>query len=149
MMNKGLYGEAKGLYEKCLKGVHKTDPYIMFGLAQAEFELGNFLASRTLLDELIKHNPEFKNPDTHLLYARALESLGNISEALHEYEVLHQYYPGPEATCRYADLCKVKGNVDLANQLYGEILKKAQFSGSHYGVLHKKWIKIAKSEIRS
>jgi hypothetical protein len=100
-LNKQMYSEAKQLYEKCLKGVHKTDPVIMHGLAQSEFGLGSFQVTKDILDNLISLNPEFKNPDAHLLYAKTLESLGDFDGASHEYEALCQYYSGPEAKYRY------------------------------------------------
>ena len=64
----------------------------MFNLARVENELENYSRAGELLDELIEHNPDFKNADAHLLYARVQASLGNTIEALHEYETLVQYY---------------------------------------------------------
>ncbi len=147
MVDKGMYAEAKDLYQKCLKGIHKTDPYLMFGLARAEFQLQQYPQALKIMDELIEANPDFKNPDAHLLYARIHAALGNVAEAKHEFEVLQKYFAGPEANCHYARFCKQNGDIELANSLYNEILNKAKISGSHYRSLHREWIKIAKEEL--
>src|SRR2546429_5921521 len=60
----------------------------MLGLAQAQFGKGDASAARATLDELIRHNPDFRSPTGHLLYARALEAEGNVPKALEEYAVL-------------------------------------------------------------
>ncbi len=61
------------------------------------------------LDDLIRLNPDFRSPEGHLLYARALETEGNADKALEEYKVLAQSYPGAEAAARYAQLLKRAG----------------------------------------
>jgi hypothetical protein len=141
---KGFYEEAKPLYEKCLKGPHQHDPYLMLGLANTEFQLEHYPHVKTLLDQLIEHNPDFKNADAHLLYARTLEALGDTEKALHEYQALHGYYPGAEASYRYAKLIQSQGNHAQAQLLFDEILLKAKNSGAHYRELHREWIKKAR-----
>jgi len=147
LLEKKQFAEAKQLYEKCLKGVHEYDPFVMFGLAKAEFALQNYSATRDVLDRLIEHNPQFKNPDAHLLYARAQEALGETEKALHEYQALHQYFPGPEPTYHYAMLSKQQGDSALAKELLEDIVRKEKISGSHYKSLHREWLKKTKMEL--
>lgn len=142
------FAEAKALYLQSLTGMHKTDPYLMFGLAKAEFGLAEYQRCKSTLDNLIQLNPEFKNEDAHLLYAKTLEALAEFAAALHEYEVLANYYVGPEAKCRYALLCKKMGKQALADKLFKEILALANLSGKHYNNLHKEWISCAREESR-
>ena len=59
-LNKNMFSEAKELYEKCLKGAHKDEPHIMYGLARAEFCLNNFSTVKSILDEIIDKNPDYK-----------------------------------------------------------------------------------------
>lgn len=148
-INKNMFGEAKNLYAKCLKGMHEYDPYIMHGLAKAEFNLNNFSEVKSLLDKLIEKNPEYKNADAHLLYARTLEKLNETDLALQEYEALDNYYPGPEATFRYAMLLKSKGEHSKSRELIGEIIHSSKISGKHYNSLYKEWVKKAKNELNS
>lgn len=54
--------------------------------------LRNYAEVKQVMDDLISFNPEFKNPDAHLLYARNLEHLGDVPAALHEYATLNDYF---------------------------------------------------------
>ena len=146
-INNGMFDDAKQLYEKCLKGVHESDPYIMHGLAKAEFGLKNFSQVKSILDKLIAENPDFKDAAAHLLYARTAEALNDTQLALQEYEVLDGYYPGPEATYHYALLLKNMGDHDKAKALIEKILHKSKTAGNHYNAVHEQWISLAKNEL--
>jgi len=144
---RGQFADAKALYEKCLRGVHSTDPKILTGLAKAQFGLENYSQCKQVLDTLIAENPNFKNEDCHLLYARSLELSGDLAAAEHEYETLANYFSGPEAKYRYAVLCKKIGKNDLAKSLLNEILATFRLSGKHYEYLHKEWLKKTREEL--
>ncbi|NOQ35237.1 MAG: hypothetical protein GQ569_05000 [Methylococcaceae bacterium] len=145
-LDKDMFDEAKLLYEKSLKGIHENDPYLMYGLARAEFGLENYSVVKRLLDELIEKNPDFKNAEAHLLYARTLEALGDVELALQEYKSLDGYYSGAEASYRYAMLLKAQGNYEQTMVVLEKILHTAKTSGKHYNSLHKKWITLVKYE---
>lgn len=145
-LEKGMHAEAKQLFEKSLTGLHKIDPNFMFGLARAQFGLGEFENCKQTLDELIKLNPDYKNEEAHLLYARTLETLERFEEATHEYETLCKYFTGPEAKYRFALMCKQLGKIEQAQKLLADILFLARTSGNHYNILHKEWIQLAKTE---
>jgi len=145
--NKGLYSDAKELYKKCLTGLHADDPNLIHGLAKADFELGNYQDVKSNLDRLIELNPDYKNPEAHLLYARTLEKLNEIPAALHEYEILHSYFPGPEASFYFAKFLKSQNQLDKADEILKQILGKAENSGKHYKSLHIEILKQVKTEI--
>ncbi len=146
-MNKGMYEEARNLYLKALDGVHSNDPQLLHGLAQAEFSLGNYESVKTTLNRLMEHNPDYQDNNAHLLYARALEGLGEKQSALDVYEALESYAPGPEALYRYAMLLRETGNSDKSKHLLEQILRIANISGKHYQSLNKEWINNAKREL--
>ena len=148
-LDKNMYQEAKELYEKSLTGLFSDDPNIMYGLARAEFGLANYNATKEILDRLIKENPDYQNPNAHLLYARTLDSLDDIQAALHEYETLHGYFSGPEAAFHFGVFLKNRGEIEKANTLFKEIIDKSDLSGKHYKSIHKDWIRKAKLEIVS
>ncbi|OZG71739.1 hypothetical protein BTA51_19045 [Hahella sp. CCB-MM4] len=149
MIKKEMYGEAGALFKRCLKGIYEHDPVILFGLARAEFGQHRYDEVKQILDRLIEHNPNYKNADAHLLYARTLERLGDVQAALHEYSVLDTYFSGPEATYRYAQLLKNSGDMRKAQELLEKIVFQASRSSRHYNDLYKKWIKLARSEMKS
>jgi len=144
-MKKALFEEAQKLFESSLKGVHKYDPDIMYGLAQSEFELGNYEKSKIILDEIIKENPEYKNADAHLLYAKTAEGLKDFELASHEYEALIKYYPGSEASFRYAILLKQTGDNEKSRKLMNDIIMLANSASKQYINRNKKWITLAKN----
>ena len=148
-LKKEMYPEARSLYEKCLHEMQENDPALMHGLAQAEFGLEKYEAACETLESLIKLNPEFKNPDAHLLYAQVQEALGNEDAAMHEFEVLHGYYPGPEASYRYALLCKKLGNAELAAEIFTGIVGNAKNASKQYSAIHRRWLRLAESELKN
>lgn len=142
-----MFEEARQLYEKSLKGIYSTDPDIMHRLASANFELKDFKQAKQLLDDLIAKNPDFKNADAHLLYAKVLEQLGETESALKEYQVLDGYYKGLEATYRYSMLLKKTGDNKKATELFEKILHKSKISSKHYNSLQREWINKTKNEV--
>lgn len=147
-LEKGLNEEAKQLFEKCLQGPLEDDPNLMFGLAKAEFALGNAEQAKRILDELIEKNPEFKHQDAHLLYARSLDKLDKISDAQHEYETLYSYYTGPDAAYHYAKFLSANNTEKRAQEIFAEIVSSAQSQSRHYRDLHKEIINKAKAELK-
>lgn len=124
-----------------LERSHESDPHLMFGLVQAPFGAGRAADVRCILNDLISKNPDYKNPDAHLLYARSLERLGELVAARHEYEVLESYFSGSGACYHYGRFLKVQGEPVKAGVLVEAILTRARRVGSLYRDIHATWIK--------
>ncbi|WP_242112226.1 tetratricopeptide repeat protein [Luteimonas aquatica] len=145
----GDYQQAAELYRSALKGLYKTDPNLLLGLAQAQFALDQPQQARQTLDELIAANPDFRSADGHLLYARAVEATGDVAAALHEYEaIVAGGHPGEEARVRYALLLKRQGESAKADALFAETLKRVKLSPGYYQREQREWVEIAKRESR-
>ena len=147
LLNKGMVKDAIALYKESLNGIYRYEPILMLGLSKAYFENNEYQKTKKTLDSLIEENPDFKSQEGHLLYARVLEMLGDLSGALEEYKVVSGYYSGYEAKCRYALLLKYQGDATEANLLFNEILNDSKFSSKHANSLNSEWIKIAKDEV--
>jgi hypothetical protein len=143
----GKHEEAIENYRAALTGLYEHDPHLMLGLARAQFANGDAAAARTTLDELIEKNPEFKSPDGHLLYARALEAEGNLEKAASEYEALAKYYGGAEAQYRQAMLFKKMGDKHQAREVLQKLLDDAELTTKHSRQLQKQWLDLAKKEL--
>jgi len=137
------YDEAIGQYREALTGLYEHDPNLMQGLAQAQFGKGDAAAARATLDELIRHNPDFRSPAGHLLYARALEAEGDVPKALEEYAVLAPSYPGAEASVRYAQLLQAQGRRAEAQKVARELLEQARIAPGHYRRAQRPWLDAA------
>lgn len=139
----GRHDEAIAQYREALTGLYEHDPNLMLGLAQSQFAKGDAVAARTTLDDLIRLNPDFRSPQGHLLYARALEAEGNIAKALEEYKALSPSYPGAEAAVRYAQLLQSQGRREEAQKVAGELLEQARIAPAHYRKAQKSWLDAA------
>jgi len=144
LLDKECFDEAMPHFKKALTGLNEYNPSAMVGLAQAEFGAEFFHEAKLTLDTLIDKNPGYKDQDSHLLYARVLEQLGDIEGASEEYETLIKYYTGPEPHIRFAELQFKQGNTHRGNELIEEVLTNAKHSPAHYTRLHKDWINRAK-----
>lgn len=138
---------AEELFASCLKGPHATDPDILLALAHAQFERGDAAATRRTLDTLIAANPSYESTDGHLLYARALETLGESDAALHEYETLARSYPGEEARWRYGDLLVRQQRHADARRVFDDMLRRERAAPAYYRRKEKDWLAQARSAL--
>jgi hypothetical protein len=143
LVRHGRYEEAIVAYRQALSGLYEHDPNIMLGLAEAQFGKGDAVSARATLEELMRLNPDFRSPERHLLYARALEAEGNVAKALEEYGALAPAYPGAEAAVRYAQLLKAQGRSAEAAAVARELLDRARISPAHYRRAQRSWLESA------
>ncbi len=147
LLEAGRYDEAIEGFRGALVGLYEHDPTLMLGLARAQFGKGLASDARQTLDELIARNPEFKSPEGHLLYARAVDQEGDQQKALREYETLVKYFPGAEAKYRYAVLLKQLGQQQQARGMLEQLLGDAELASGFYRKLQKEWLEKARREL--
>jgi hypothetical protein len=147
LLRHGRNEEAIAEFRRSLNGLYEHDPNLMLGLARAQFASDAAAEARATLDALIRHNPDFRSPDGHLLYARALEKEGSTDRALEEYKTLAAYYPGAEATVRYAALLRRQGQNDTAAEVLRALLQQAAIAPRHYRRAQDEWLKQAQREL--
>jgi len=140
LVRQGQGAKAMEVYRQTLTGLYEHDPNLMLGLAQAQFVAGHATDARSTLDELMARNPQFKSPDGHLLYARALEAEGNVPKALEEYAAVAGYYAGAEAGLRHALLLAKSGRGAEARQALEALLEHARLAPRHYRQAQERWL---------
>lgn len=138
------YGEAIQHYRSLLAGRDANDPEIMRALAEVQFLSGAHAAALATLDELKRHNPDYRSGEAHLIYARSLEALGRDAEAIEEYRTLCGYFGGEEARARLALLLNRLGREGEAAALCAEILRAERLAPKHYVRANREWIEIAR-----
>lgn len=148
LLEKGEYQAAHKLFNQARQGLYLNDPHILLGLAKAEFAMEDYLQTLATLDSLKQYNPEFKSAEGHMLYARAKQLAGFIDDAIAEYQVLCQYFIGPEAYCRLAELYQQRGQSEQAQALWQTVLTESDAAGKHYQQLYKSWIAQAKRQLQ-
>ena len=147
LVRQGRNAEALDIYRQTLRGLYEHDPNMLLGLARAQFAGGVAGAARATLDTLRATNPDFRSPDGHLLYARALEGEGNHAGALDEYRQLSNYYAGAEAALRYAQLQARTGDKAAARRTLEHLLEHARLAPHHYQRAQDEWLSSARREL--
>ncbi len=141
----GRPDDAAELYQACLSGPFADDPHILLKLARVQFDSGESATARQTLDRLKTTNPDFQSSDGHLLYAKALEKLGETEHALEEYAALSTTFPGEEARVRYGLLLASLGRAEEAQVQFDQTLLRARRAPSYYRRKEKRWIDRAKA----
>ena len=147
LVRQGRNTEALGIYRQALRGLYEHDPNLLLGLARAQFAGGDASGARATLDTLQATNPNFKSPEGHLLYARALEGEGNHTRALDEFGELSKYYAGAEAALRYAQLQARTGDKTAARSTLENLLEHARHAPRHYQRAQDEWLSSARREL--
>lgn len=147
LLSRGRADEAIEHYRAAMTGIYEHEPLLMLGIAKAQFSKSLFTESRQTLEELMTHNPDFKSPERQLLYARALESEGNVDKALREYETATRTFLGTEALYRYGSLLKRAGQIERGNEMLQEVLNKAELSNPAFRREQREWIDAARREL--
>ena len=130
-------GDALPLYRAALSGVHREDPHLQVKLAHALLEAGEPAQARQLLDELIAKRPDFRSPEGHLAYARAVAAQGDRAKAKEEFDTLVGYSSGFEAHARYAECLIGWGELGRARELCAQAQAKARRLPAYARKMHK------------
>jgi hypothetical protein len=140
LLESGRASEAVVQYQAALVGVHAGDPMIRVRLAHALVDAGQPQAAREDLEALIKQHPNFKSPEGHLVYARALAALDERAKARDEFEVLSGYFAGLEARARYAEALLAWGDGARLRDLLAETTKTIKRMPGAARDINREWI---------
>jgi hypothetical protein len=147
LLEAGKTSEAEDIANQALKGLFKTEPTLLLVKARIQFELERVDDVVNTLETLQEHNPDFRNAEGHLLFARALEDSGQLDQAVREYSAVSGYFPGVEARYRLA-LCLNKTENNSASKAELEsILNDAKLAPPHFRKSQKTWLDAVKREL--
>jgi len=144
LRNAGRASEAVAQYHEVLTGIYAKDPQIRVHLAAALLDAGKATDARAELEQLIAEQPNFKSPEGHLIYARAVAATGDRPKAREEFETLVGYYAGLEARARYAELLLEWGDLARCRQLMDESMKIAQRMPGGARAINRDWLAMLK-----
>lgn len=145
---KGLWADAIRLYEAAATGIFADDPAVLIGLARAQLGGGDAATALETLTKLEEVKPRPRNQEAHLLYARALETLGHTEEALAAYDEVSRYYAGFEAKARYGLLLLKEGFASKARDMFSDVVRASSARPVVIAPGDKEWIRIAKANLR-
>jgi hypothetical protein len=141
----GRYEAAIATYRDCLRGVHADDAHIQVKLARSLLEDGQHAQARALLEALIEQQPDFKSPDGHLVYARAVAATGDRTRATEEFDALIGYYAGIEPRARYIEILRGWGEQAAAQRLLEDSLRHIRHMPASARRLNETWIRRLKT----
>ena len=144
LRNAGRASEAVVQYHAVLTGIYANDPQIRVHLAAALLAAGKPADARGELERLIAEQPNFKSPEGHLTYARAVAATGDRPKAREEFETLVGYYAGLEARARYAELLLEWGDLARCRQLMDESMKIAKRMPGGAREINREWLSMLK-----
>lgn len=121
-----MYAEAIKLYESCLNGAYANDGNLLYGLARAAVEAGDWARAASALERLKSVAPRTRLTEVQLLEARLLEGRGENDAALAAYRALLPQFVGLEARYRYGRLLMRLGKNEAAMQMFNEVVKHAR-----------------------
>jgi len=145
----GKFEQAKEHYESALTRPMGDEPAYALGKARAEFGLRRPLDAAATLDWLRETWPHYQSAEGHLLYARALELGGLLSEALAEYEALSGYYPGVEARVRQGLLLHRMGRDADAKSVLGAVVTQLSGAPKYVRKIEAEWMTAAQRALRA
>jgi len=148
-MQQGMYSDAAALYRSCLRGVHETDPDIRYGLAGALLTENKHEEAVAVAQRLRASHPGFRTAEVGLVLARALEGANRLDEALAEFGVLADTYPGEEGRWRYGALLTRLGRVQDAHEVFRRMARNAERQPPHYREAQHDWLKLARESMQA
>jgi hypothetical protein len=83
------------------------------------------------------------------LIACALEGLERLEDALGEFGVLADTYPGEEGRWRYGALLKRLGRTGAAQDVFRRMLRNAERLPQHYREAQKDWLDLARESVNA
>jgi hypothetical protein len=146
---RSLYGEAAALYRGCLTGIHADDPDIRLGLANALLHAQSCEEAAVLAQRLRQTHPAFRVNDVRLVLARSCEETGRVEEALAEYSVLADTFPGEEGRWRYGALLARTGRAEQAQTVFQSMLRNAERMPGYYRETQREWLMRARQGVHA
>ena len=125
-MNHRMFAEAARLYESCLAGAYAQDGAILFALARAAVEAGDWAKGAQVAARLKAAAPRLRPLEVRLLEARILEGRGEYDAALAIYREILPAFVGLEARYRYGRLLLRLGRHEAAMEMFNEVVKHAK-----------------------
>jgi hypothetical protein len=125
-MNHQMYAEAARLYESCLDGAYSSDGTILFGLARAAVEAGDWDKATAAIARLGADAAKLRPLERRLLEARVLEGRGENDAAIAVFRELVPAFVGLEARYRYGNLLLRLGKHEAAMEMFNDVVKHAK-----------------------
>lgn len=140
----GRAAEAVEIYESCLKGIFKNDPYVLMQIGLAYFELKEFEKAVEKLSLVAEHT-DFRRSRAHLAFALALDETGHTAKARKQFEAMNARRSHLEFRYHYAMFLNNHGEIEEARKVLEAILSEVDLMDKTKKQREAKWIKSAQT----
>lgn len=142
------FQQARDFFLTCQQGAYKDDPFFYYGLARANYELGNFQDALNEINATMKDSyTDYLNERT-LLKAKILDAMNMNQQALELYTSIANNISTQEALCRQAILLEKMGQTEDAKQIFSQISRNAQSMDKDAKKRENEWITLAKKHLK-
>lgn len=145
-MNHQMFAEAERLYESCVAGAFASDGTLLFALARAAIENGNWAKAAATIERLRVAAPKYRPQEVSLLEARLAQGHAQHDRAITLYRDLLPTYTGLEARYRYAAYLADLERHEPAIEAFEEILKHAKRFASSLED-EQQWVSAARRDL--
>jgi hypothetical protein len=143
----GQTDKAIDIYKTSLTGAFAENEHVMQQLIAAYFALEQFEQVIPLAKKLYK-TPQFARSKTHLLYAQALENLGQTEQAENEFKAMKGRYSYFEQRYQYGLFLMRANRDDEAWQIFTDMLNEEQHLSAMERKINRLWFSKTKVELR-
>jgi hypothetical protein len=145
-MSAGRTEEAIELYSTSLTGAFTENEYVMSRLIPAYFITGRYPELIAMARKIYK-SPQFARSEAHLLYARALDLMGDKEGAEAEFKKMKGRFADFEARYQYGLFLHREGREEEAQGLLEDIVKEAAHLSSRERRANRAWIQKSRTEL--
>src|ERR1700733_14563407 len=143
----GQTDKAIELYTASLTGAFNENEHVMQQLIVAYYEQQEYEKIIPLAKKLYKL-PQFARSKSHMLYALALENLGQTEQAEREFKAMKGRYSYFEQRYQYGLFLIRNGRDKDAWTIFTDMLNEEQYLGQMEKRSNRKWFALAKNELR-
>jgi hypothetical protein len=143
----GQTDKAIELYTSSLTGAFSENEHVMQQLIVAYYQQEDYEQVIPLAKKLYKL-PQFARSRWHLLYAQALENLGQTEQAENEFKAMKGRYSYFEQRYQYGLFLMRAGRDDEAWQIFTDILNEEQHLSPMERKTNRAWFSKTKDELR-
>lgn len=143
----GRTDEAIELYTGSLTGAFTENEHVMTQLIRAYFSKQRY-EELVMLARKVYSRPQFARSTVHVLYAQALERIGNMEEAEREFRKMKVRFSCFEARYQYGLFLLRAGRTEEARFTFGEIKDEAYHLSARERRDNRSWINRAKEELK-
>jgi hypothetical protein len=146
-MATGRKAEAIELYEGSLMGAFEENEYVISRLISAYFETERY-PELVQMAKKIYRQPQFARSEAHLLYARALDRMGDKVAAEQEFRKMKGRFTDFEARYQYGLFLRRAGREEEYRVVLEDIVKESTHLSSRERRFHHTWIQKSKEELK-